>query len=132
MCRLWDAQFSCQLRVRIGTSGFSRPGPVSRGRRFSGILSSMVHWYRVIIESDHPVDAEQRAALFELALRNSLKMASGSPSVRVYYDWLPAQRGRVFWLSAGAFDAARDLARQQGAEPYPGLADMRYLVPMFD
>ena len=57
---------------------------------------------------------------------------SRSPSVRVYYDWLPARKGRVFWLSADAVAVVGDLARQQGAEPYPGLVDMRYLVPLFD
>lgn len=92
----------------------------------------MIHWYRVIVESDDPVEAEQRAASLELALKSALEIASRSPSVRVYYDWLPSRRGRVFWLSAGAFAVVGDLARQQGAEPYPGLADMRYLVPLFD
>ena len=92
----------------------------------------MILWYRAVVESEDHAEAERSAASFEHSLKEALAVASCSPAVRVYYDWLAAGRGRVFWLSAGAFDGAPDLARQMGAQPYPGLVDMRFLVPLFD
>lgn len=101
-------------------------------RRPLGYVLDMIHWYRAVVESNDPAEAEKRAASFEHSLKEALTVASSSPAVRVYYDWLAAGRGRVFWLSSGAFDCAPDLARKMGAQPYLGLADMRFLVPLFD
>lgn len=100
--------------------------------RFRVSSSRMIHWYRVVVESSDPVDAEQKAVSLERAIKNLFDGPSRSPSIRVYYDWLPAGRGRVFWLSTDAFVAVTDLAHQHVAEAYDGLVDMRYLVPLFD
>ena len=58
----------------------------------------MTHWYRFTVEADDPAAAEQRATSIELKLKSALTVASRSPSVRVYYDWLPARKAG--WVPA--------------------------------
>jgi len=59
-----------------------------------------------------------------------LRAAPASPAIDAYCDGLPERRGRVFWLSQGAFEAASELARSHDAYAYPGLVDMRFLTPL--
>ena len=93
-------------------------------------MPAMPTWYRLTIESDDPDDAGRRATAFERALATILHAAPPSQRIEAFHDWLPQRRGRVFWLSQTAFDAAAELALLHGAQPYPGRVDMRFLVPL--
>jgi hypothetical protein len=90
----------------------------------------MPTWYRIAIESDDPEQAEARATSLEHALTAALRAAPCSPTVEAYQDSLPQRRGRIFWLSQDAFQLVAELARLHGAQPYPGLVDMRFLSPL--
>ncbi len=86
-------------------------------------------WYHLTIETAESGETN-RADAFERALVEILGRAPPSPFMEVYSDGLAARRGRIYWLSENAFEAARDLALQHGAEAYPGLVDMRFLMPL--
>ena len=93
-------------------------------------MPAMPTWYRLTIESDDPDDAQRRATAFEHALAAILHTAPSSERIEAFHDWLPHRRGRVFWLSQTAFEAAAALALLHGAQPHPGRVDMRFLVPL--